>query len=47
MIMAGASFTEIETQARKSGMKTLREAAMQKVFDGIATLEEVIRVTPL
>jgi len=46
MIMAGAGFTEIEKQARKSGMKTLREAAMQKAFDGITTIEEVLRVTP-
>jgi len=47
MIMSGAAFTEIEAQARKSGMKTLREAAMQKVIDGTTTLEEAIRVTPL
>jgi type IV pilus assembly protein PilB len=47
MIMAGASFTEIEAQARKSGMKTLREIAMQKAAEGITTIEEAIRVTPL
>lgn len=47
MIMAGASFTEIEAQARKSGMKTLREVAVQKAIKGGTTLEEAIRVTPL
>jgi type IV pilus assembly protein PilB len=47
MIMAGASFTEIEAQAKKSGMKTLREVAMQKAAEGITTIEEAIRVTPL
>ena len=47
MIMAGASFTEIEAQAKKSGMKTLRESAIQKATEGITTIEEAIRVTPL
>jgi type IV pilus assembly protein PilB len=47
MIMSGASFTEIEAQAKKSGMKTLREVAMQKAAEGITTIEEAIRVTPL
>ena len=47
MIMAGENFTEIETRARKNGMKTLREMAVQKAIDGITTLEEAIRVTPL
>lgn len=47
MIMAGASFTEIEAHARKTGMKTLREAAIQKAAEGITTIEEAIRVTPL
>jgi type II secretory ATPase GspE/PulE/Tfp pilus assembly ATPase PilB-like protein len=27
------------------GMKTLRQAGLQKVLDGLMTLEEVIRVT--
>jgi len=47
MIMAGAPFSEIEAQAKKSGMKTLREVAVQKSIDGITTIEEAIRVTPL
>jgi type IV pilus assembly protein PilB len=47
MIMTGTSFTEIEKQAKKSGMKTLREIAIQKATEGITTIEEAIRVTPL
>ena len=47
MIMSGASFTETEAQARKSGMKTLREVAVQKAIERVTTLEEAIRVTPL
>jgi len=47
LIMSGASFNEIENYAKKNGMKTLRQAAIQKAIDGITTLEEAIRVTPL
>jgi len=47
MIITGTSFTEIEAQAKKSGMKTLREVAIQKAIEGVTTLEEAIRVTPL
>ncbi len=47
MIISGAHFTEIESRARKNGLKTLREVAIQKAAEGVTTLEEAIRVTPL
>jgi type II secretory ATPase GspE/PulE/Tfp pilus assembly ATPase PilB-like protein len=31
--------------ARKNGMKTLREDGFEKVFTGVTTLDEVLRVT--
>jgi type IV pilus assembly protein PilB len=37
--------TEIRKLARQKGMKTLREDGMLKVFTGMTTLEEVMRVT--
>ena len=47
LIINGAPFIEIENYARKNGMRTLREAAVQKAIEGVTTLEEAIRVTPL
>ena len=45
MVLHGASTSELREAARKNGMKTLREAGLQKVRDGITTIEEVMRVT--
>jgi len=39
------SAMEINDVAKKQGMKTLREAGLRKVLDGVTTLEEVLRVT--
>jgi type II secretory ATPase GspE/PulE/Tfp pilus assembly ATPase PilB-like protein len=35
----------IREQARKSGMKTLRQDGFDKVLAGLTTLDEVLRVT--
>ena len=35
----------INEQARKEGMKTLRESGLMKAMAGITTLEEIVRVT--
>ncbi|MCX6383668.1 MAG: hypothetical protein NTV16_04175 [Actinobacteria bacterium] len=35
---------EIESVARKEGMKTLLEAAAEKVAEGITSFEEIYRV---
>ncbi|OGL00452.1 MAG: type II secretion system protein GspE [Candidatus Rokubacteria bacterium RIFCSPHIGHO2_12_FULL_73_22] len=36
---------EIQDVARKQGMRTLREAGLQKALEGVTTVEEVLRVT--
>jgi type IV pilus assembly protein PilB len=45
VILQGGSAMEIKGEAIRLGMKTLRQAGLQKVEEGITTLEEVIRVT--
>jgi type II secretory ATPase GspE/PulE/Tfp pilus assembly ATPase PilB-like protein len=40
-----ASADEIRRVAQKQGMRTLREAAIEKLLTGITSVEEVIRVT--
>jgi type IV pilus assembly protein PilB len=45
MIMANASRDELREKARSYGMVSLRDAGVQAVFDGITTIEEVIRET--
>jgi type IV pilus assembly protein PilB len=45
MITAKQSANEIKTVAIKSGMRTLIDDGMQKVRNGITTVEEVLRVT--
>ena len=37
--------SELRKEAMKRGMKSLREAGLEKVREGITTVEEVIRVT--
>jgi general secretion pathway protein E len=45
LIMGHASAGAIETLAREEGMMTLYENGLQKVLQGVTTLEEVMRVT--
>lgn len=45
MILEGASTIELREAARKNGMDTLRESGLQKLREGITTIEEVMRVT--
>src|SRR3989454_9000389 len=46
MIIKGASTAELRLMAQSQGMKTLRQAGLLKVlFDGVTTVEEVLRVT--
>jgi len=44
-ILQGASVIELRELGRKNGMKTLREAGMQKLREGMTSLEELMRVT--
>jgi type IV pilus assembly protein PilB len=45
LILGKAEEHKIRAEARKEGMKTLRENGLQKVQRGITTMEEVLRVT--
>jgi type IV pilus assembly protein PilB len=45
MILRNATTAEIRDVACSQGMKTLRQNALQKVVDGVTTVEEVLRVT--
>ena len=45
LILQGASTAELREAGRKNGMKTLRESGLQKIREGLTTIEEVLRVT--
>jgi type IV pilus assembly protein PilB len=45
LIIRNAPTVEIFEAAQAQGMKTLRQNALQKVLDGMMTVEEVLRVT--
>lgn len=45
LVLARAQEHVIKQQARKEGMRTLREEGMEEVLKGVTTLEEVLRVT--
>jgi type IV pilus assembly protein PilB len=45
LILRGASTIELKREAVKLGMSTLRMSALQKVRDGLTTIDETIRVT--
>jgi type IV pilus assembly protein PilB len=44
-ILNGASAAELKAAAIRGGMKTLRQAALSKLAEGITTMEEIGRVT--
>jgi type IV pilus assembly protein PilB len=45
LISEGARTTAIRNLAREQGMKTLREAGLLRVIEGVTTVKEVLRVT--
>ena len=45
MIMGNASTDDLRDEAERQGMTTLREAGLTLTYDGITTLDEVIRET--
>jgi general secretion pathway protein E len=45
LVTARAGSPEIFKVAREEGMRTLREAGIEKIFQGITTVTEVVRVT--
>ncbi|QDU81812.1 Type II/IV secretion system protein [Polystyrenella longa] len=45
MITSEASVDDIRNYARTQGMTTLREAGLKLIFDGVTTIDEVVRET--
>jgi len=45
LVLRGASTVELKREAVKLGMSTLRMSALQKVREGLTTIEETVRVT--
>jgi type IV pilus assembly protein PilB len=45
LVVRGASVAELKREAVKNGMSTLRMSALQKVREGLTTIEETVRVT--
>jgi type IV pilus assembly protein PilB len=45
LIMNQASTTVLKMEARKRGMRTLRESGLLSIYDGQTTIEEVVRET--
>lgn len=45
MITSDASIDDIRNFARTKGMTTLREAGLKLIFDGVTTIDEVVRET--
>ncbi|MEM7166173.1 MAG: ATPase, T2SS/T4P/T4SS family [Planctomycetota bacterium] len=45
MIMNGASTQELRRAAREDGMRTLRESGLLHIYDGVTTIEEVLKET--
>jgi type IV pilus assembly protein PilB len=44
LVLAGSSADQIRAAAREDGMRTLRDDGVQKVMEGITTVEELLRV---
>jgi type IV pilus assembly protein PilB len=47
LIMVGATAVEIKRKALEEGMLTLRESGLEKIKNGVTTVEEVLRETVL
>lgn len=45
MVMSGASTQELARGAREEGMRTLRESGLLHIYDGVTTIEEVVKET--
>jgi type II secretory ATPase GspE/PulE/Tfp pilus assembly ATPase PilB-like protein len=47
LIHRGVSSEKIRDAALRSGMRPLRQAALDKVFDGVTTIDEAVRETTI
>ena len=43
LVLDGVSSDDLRAQGRREGMRTLRESGLMAIFDGVTTVEEVIR----
>ena len=47
LILSGASAIELRRKAIEEGMVTLRQSGLQKIREGVTTIEEVVRESVL
>jgi type IV pilus assembly protein PilB len=47
MVLSGASAFELRQKSIQNGMVTLRGSGLQKIRDGVTTIDEVVRETVL
>jgi len=47
LILSGATAVELRRKAIEEGMITLRQSGLQKIRDGVTTIDEVVRETVL
>jgi len=47
LILKNASIADLRTAAQRNGMVSLREAGLNKIYNGVTTVEEVVRETVL
>jgi type IV pilus assembly protein PilB len=45
MIVQHASTQTLRVEAKKRGMRTLRECGLMAIYDGVTSIEEVVRET--
>ena len=45
LVIKQASTRVLRTEARKRGMRTLRESGLLSIYDGQTTIDEVVRET--
>jgi len=45
LILSGATAVELRRKAIEEGMITLRQSGLQKIREGVTTIEEVVRET--
>jgi type IV pilus assembly protein PilB len=45
MVLGGASNLQLRSAAIGKGMKTLRQAGLRKMTDGVTSMEEILGVT--
>jgi len=47
LIMKEASTSVLREESRKRGMRSLRESGLLAIYDGLTTIDEVVRETAL